>query len=311
MKIAVIFFVILILLTATTYFFVKEVMIQKPVMCRYCHFITPYYNKWERSTHRMVPCLKCHEYGPLNAISGQLRFIAGTYNPRPLTKVPDSNCLQQGCHDRRLIESKVSFTKWNIVFDHKPHFTKHRRGIDLHCRSCHSDIVQGEHMKVSMNVCFLCHLNIQDNTEHKKRCTVCHKEPKKNVKYRGVLFNHIKPLEKGYLCISCHSSVKIGEGNVPREKCFFCHINRTEKYKDVVFVHQQHVTAKQIDCFFCHQFVEHGNIKMSKDVEKIIKGMTDDKREQNKLETPERCQAPPDENIKQVYLPLIMNPAFN
>lgn len=286
MKIAVILVLILLILSITTYFFIKEVMIEKPVICKYCHFIAPYYNKWEQSTHNMVPCLKCHEYGPLNALSGQLRFIAGTYNPRPLTKVPDSNCLQAGCHERRLIESKVSFARWNIVFDHKPHFVKHRRGIDLHCRSCHSDIVQGEHMKVSTNVCFLCHLNLYDTGEHKKRCTVCHKDLKRTLRFRGEYVDHLKPLDDGFLCISCHVSVKIGEGNVSKEKCFFCHINRTEKYDDAEFVHRQHVTNKQIDCFFCHEFVQHGNIRMTKDMDKIIKGT----RKKNKKNlSPDSC----------------------
>ncbi len=270
MKIAAIFLILVLILSSVTYFFIKEVMIEKPAICKYCHFITPYYNKWERSTHNMVPCLKCHEYGPLNALSGQLRFIAGTYNPRPMTNVPDANCLQSGCHEKRLIESKVIFTRWNIVFDHKPHFTKHPRGLTLHCRSCHSDIVQGEHMKVSRNVCFLCHLNVKDSREHSSRCTVCHKELKAKVRYRGKLFSHLRPIEKGFQCGDCHTSVQIGDGGVPKENCFFCHIDRTEKYKDIEFVHRQHVTNKQIDCLFCHQLIEHGNIKLSKDIDDII-----------------------------------------
>lgn len=277
MKITAIFLSVLLIFSLTTYFFVREVMIAQPAICKACHFISPYYNKWERSTHKMVPCLKCHEYGPLNAISGQLRFIAGTYNPRPLTNVPDSKCLQAGCHEMRLIESKVNFTRWKIVFDHKPHFTEHRRGINLHCRSCHSDIVQGEHMKVSVNVCFLCHLNVGDASENKTRCTVCHNEPKAIVRYKGISFEHIQPLEKGYLCIDCHTSVRIGDGAVPKEKCFFCHVDRTEKFKDAEFVHKQHVTVKQISCFFCHEFVEHGNIKIE-NVERILS----DKKPANK-----------------------------
>lgn len=246
-------------------------MVSYPGICKVCHFITPFYNKWERSTHKMVPCLKCHEYGPLNAISGQLRFIAGTYNPRPLTNVPDARCLQPGCHERRLMESKVNIARWNIVFDHRPHFTEHRRGVTLHCRSCHSDIVQGEHMKASMNVCFLCHLSMQETKGQRASCTLCHKEPKRTVRCNGVDFNHERQVAKGYSCSHCHLSVQIGDGSVPKEKCFFCHINRTEKYNDVEFVHQQHVTRKQIDCFFCHQFIEHGNIRMAKGIEKIIK----------------------------------------
>ncbi|MBI5639409.1 MAG: hypothetical protein HZA17_03190 [Nitrospirae bacterium] len=271
MKIAIIFLSVLLILSGATYFLVREIMVANPAICKYCHFITPFYNKWERSTHNMVPCLKCHEYGPLKAFSGQLRFIAGTYNPRPLTNVPDTKCLQSGCHDRRLIESKEILTKWNIVFDHKPHFTGHRRGITLHCRSCHSDIVQGEHMKVSINVCFLCHLNKQDKADEGKRCTVCHSEPKRVIRYRGVPFTHLKALEKGLTCVSCHFLVTTGDGSVPKEKCFFCHVDRTEKYNDAVFVHEQHVTKKQIDCFFCHQFVEHGNMKMAKGLEEFIK----------------------------------------
>jgi hypothetical protein len=290
MKISIIFLSVLLIFSFSAYFFVKEVMIAKPAVCKSCHFIKPFYNKWERSTHKMVPCLKCHEYGPLNALSGQLRYIAGTYNPRPLTNVPDSNCLQSGCHEKRLIESKVNIPKWNIVFDHKPHFTQHRRGITLHCRSCHSDIVQGEHMKVSMNVCFLCHLNIGDKKEHKKRCTVCHSDLKRNVRYKGMPFEHLKPLEKGYLCISCHISVKIEESTVvPKEKCFFCHVDKADQHKDPEFIHQQHISKKQIDCFFCHQFVEHGNIKLEKNMEKIIKGQPRDENDQNKNLSPGSC----------------------
>ncbi len=290
MKVSVIFLSVLLIFSLSTYFFVKEVMITRPSICKSCHFIKSFYNKWERSTHKMVPCLKCHEYGPLNALSGQMRYIVGTYNPRPLTSVPDSNCLQSGCHERRLIESKVSIPKWNIVFDHKPHFTQQRRGITLHCRSCHSDIVQGEHMKVSINVCFLCHLNIGDNKEHRKRCTVCHSDLKRNVRYRGILFEHLKPLDNGYLCISCHISVKIEESTaVPKEKCFFCHVDKAEHRKDAGFVHQQHVTKKQIDCFFCHQFVEHGNIKLERNMEKIIKGKPRGRKGKDELLSPENC----------------------
>lgn len=290
MKITVISLSVLLIFSLITYFFVKEVMIAQPAICKYCHFISPYYNKWERSTHKMVPCLRCHEYGPLNALSGQLRFMAGTYNPRPLTNVPDSKCLQAGCHQMRLIESKVIFTRWKIVFDHKPHFTQHRRGINLHCRSCHSDIVQGEHMKVSMNVCFLCHLDVRDTTEHKKRCTVCHNEPKATVQYKGVPFKHTSPLEKGYLCISCHTSVKLGEGTVPKERCFFCHVDRTEKFKDAEFIHLQHVTKKQISCFFCHELVEHRNLKIE-NVEKVLQDRKLENKENKKdMRSPDECR---------------------
>ena len=271
MKVSVIFISVLLAFSLVTYFLAREIMITRPAICKSCHFITPFYNKWERSTHNMVPCLKCHEYGPIKAILGQMRFLAGTYNPRPLTNVPDSNCLQPGCHERRLIEPKVTLTKWNIVFDHKPHFMQQSCGMDLHCRSCHSDIVQGEHMKVSMNVCFLCHPTQKGRAKDSGGCTLCHNRPRKMVRYRGRMVNHLKPLEKGYTCSSCHILVKLGDGSVPKEKCFFCHINRTEKFMDAEFVHRQHVTKKQIDCFFCHQFVDHGNTRLANGIEKIFR----------------------------------------
>ena len=271
MKFSVILISVLLVFTGITYILVREFMIAQPAICKTCHFIAPFYNKWERSTHNMVPCLKCHDYGPVRALLGQMRFLAGTYNPRPMTNVPDSKCLQQGCHERRLVESRVNLTKWNIVFDHKPHFMQEKSGMDLHCRSCHSDIVQGEHMKVSMNVCFLCHIDEKMSADHKTSCEICHNGPKKIVRYGGVAFDHLKPLEKGYTCLSCHISVKLGDGSVPKEKCFFCHIDRTGKYMDTLFVHRQHVTNKQIDCFYCHQFVEHGNIKLAKGIDKIIR----------------------------------------
>jgi hypothetical protein len=269
MKIAAIIVSVVLTFSAVTYFFVREVMISDPAICEYCHFMTPFYNKWARSTHNNVPCLKCHEYGPLRAFVGQLRFIAGTYNPRPLTNVPDSKCLQAGCHERRLIESKVSFSKRSIVFDHKPHFSQHPGGITLHCRSCHSDIVQGEHMKVSLNVCFLCHLNREKVPLDDGQCLICHSEPKQRVWYKGVLVNHLRRGGKSHHCSDCHIAVNTGRGQVPRERCFFCHVDRTEKYTDVFFVHQQHVTKKQIDCFFCHQLVEHGGFKLARDIEKM------------------------------------------
>ncbi|MEJ2697529.1 MAG: hypothetical protein P8013_12900 [Candidatus Sulfobium sp.] len=270
MKISVIFISVLLTFLLVGYFFAREVMISNPSICRNCHFIESFYNKWERSTHHMVPCLKCHEYGPLKAVAGQFRFLVGTYNPRPLTDVPDRNCLQEGCHERRLVESTEIITRWNIVFDHKPHFSGQPGGIKLHCRSCHSDIVQGEHMRVSINVCFLCHLKSGNDAAREGRCTVCHRKVKRNVRYRGRLFRHLGPLEKGAACDTCHMSVIIGSGAVPQEKCFFCHIDRGARYGEAQFVHRQHVTVKQIDCFLCHKIVEHGNIKLSRGILRLI-----------------------------------------
>ncbi len=262
--------IVLAVVLAASFIFLREVMVERPTLCRSCHFIAPYYNKWEQSSHRMVPCLRCHNYGPLRALLGQLKVLTGTYTPRPLTNVPDARCLQQGCHDRRLVESRESFTRWQIVFDHKPHFSEQRRNMRLHCRSCHSDIVQGEHMRVSMNVCFLCHLRGEEG-EDGISCTRCHRDPKQMVSVRGVLYRHLRPVEKGRTCADCHQETKLGDGSVPPGKCFFCHVDRTERVKDVPFIHRAHAEERQIDCFYCHSFVEHGNIRMARDLEKLFR----------------------------------------
>lgn len=251
-----------VLIVLSVYYFVKKVVFPIPKNCTVCHFITPFYKKWETSTHNKVSCLKCHDYTVLNAVSGQIRFLAGTYNPRPITRVPDKNCLQSGCHDKRLIESHEIFTKSGIDFDHKPHFTESRRGINLHCRSCHSDIVQGEHVRASINPCFLCHFKGALHGEALPGCPSCHSSPKKDIIVKGRVFSHENLLKMGYTCKQCHIAVTRGNGVVPKERCFFCHVERTEMYGDVAFIHQTHVTKKQIDCLLCHPRIEHGKIEI-------------------------------------------------
>jgi len=245
------------------YYYVSQVMFQNPKYCNSCHFMTPFYEKWKTSTHNMVPCLKCHEYEPVKALAGQFMFMADAHNPRPLTNVPDRNCLQSACHDKRLVESKVIFTKRNINFDHKPHFTQMRRGIKLHCRSCHSDIVQGEHVKVSMNVCYLCHFKGVPHDEAATGCPSCHSAPEKPVMVSGNAFSHEEAAQQGFPCKQCHVEISKGDGVTPRDKCFFCHVDRTEQYADVELIHQKHVTEKQVDCLWCHTKIEHGKIKMA------------------------------------------------
>lgn len=243
--------------------YVNNTVFTSPQNCKVCHYMVPFYKKWETSTHNKVPCLKCHEYSSTAALAGQFRFLAGGYNPRPLTNVPDKNCLQSGCHDKRLVESKIMFTKRGIDFDHKPHFTEMKRGIKLHCRSCHSDIVQGEHVKVSMNVCFLCHFKGVPHDKAVTGCPSCHSSPKQPITVNGRTFSHEQALKAGYKCSRCHIEITKGEGETPKDKCYFCHVEKTEMYQDTKFVHEKHVTQKQIDCLWCHSRIEHGKIKIA------------------------------------------------
>jgi hypothetical protein len=242
----------------------RYVAFPSPENCKACHYIKPFYDKWATSTHKMVPCLKCHVYTMEKAVASQFLFLAGSANPRPLSNVPDANCLQGGCHDKRLVESKVLFTKWNISFDHKPHFSEMKRGVKLHCRSCHSDIVQGEHVRVSKNVCYLCHFKGAKPGEAVTGCPSCHTAPKDAIKVGGKTFSHTAALKAGKKCGQCHTQITRGEGMTPKEKCFFCHVDRIDKIGDVKLIHEKHVGQKQVDCLWCHERIEHGKIKMNK-----------------------------------------------
>jgi hypothetical protein len=242
----------------------RYVAFPSPENCKACHYIKPFYDKWATSTHKMVPCLKCHVYTMEKAVASQFLFLAGSANPRPLSNVPDANCLQGGCHDKRLVESKVLFTRWNISFDHKPHFSDMKRGIKLHCRSCHSDIVQGEHVKVSKNVCYLCHFKGAKPGEAVTGCPSCHTAPKDAIKVNGRSFSHTAALKAGKKCGQCHTQITRGEGMTPKDKCFFCHVDRVDRIGEVKLIHEQHVGKKQVDCLWCHDRIEHGKIKMSK-----------------------------------------------
>lgn len=247
-------------------YYTYRVTFPAPENCKACHFIAPYYKKWQASAHNKVPCLKCHEYTPIKAIAGQFLYLAGGFNPRPITNVPDENCLQSGCHEKRLVESKVIFTKLGISFDHKKHFVEMKRDIKLHCRSCHSDIAQGEHLKVSMSVCFFCHFKTWLHDKTIDSCPSCHSAPKWPIAFKGKNFLHADALKAGYACKQCHVQITKGEGITPEEKCYFCHVDRVENYNDIKLIHDKHVTQLQIDCLWCHPKIEHGNIKMADDM---------------------------------------------
>jgi hypothetical protein len=260
----VVFSLIFVLLVSGLYVYTKEFLFKNPENCKACHYIVPYYEKWKTSTHNTVPCLKCHDYTPERALAAQFMFLSGAENPRPLTNIPDKNCLQSGCHDRRLIESEETFSKRGIRFDHKTHFGEMKRGIRLHCRSCHSDIVQGAHITVSMNVCFLCHFKGVAHDQAVTGCPSCHGAPTEPVPVEGgTFFSHDQALAAGQPCAECHVQVSRGDGVTPRDKCFLCHVDREERYSEVSLIHDKHVTEKQIDCLWCHTRIEHGNIRMA------------------------------------------------
>lgn len=232
-----------------------------PKTCLICHYMEPYYAQWEESSHGDVTCVKCHPLNPLYITVSTLKYWTGNYNPRPIADVPDKSCLGGGCHEERLIHGDVLY-KGAVHFDHAGHMDLPKRGMKLRCTSCHGQIVQGEHIAVTEKVCFLCHFKGMADGTSLSGCTSCHGMPSQVVEHEGFSFSHDSYLKAGVECSQCHLDVVEGDGAVPAERCFQCHVERVDRYSDLDLVHGVHVEDEGVDCFRCHETVNHGEVQM-------------------------------------------------
>ncbi len=242
--------------------------------CSVCHYMKPFYQSWKASSHGEIECKVCH-YPPgiRNTLKAKMEglVMVGRYwtklylKSKPWAEIQDESCLQKGCHDRRLLEGQVDFKK--VVFDHKVHFTDLKRGKQLRCTSCHSQIVQGEHITVTEGSCFICHFKKSEHFPQINDCAHCHKKDQL-VSEKTFRFDHTSVFDRGFKCDKCHSQIIIGDGVVPRENCFKCHFEkeRLDKYDDTVLVHDNHIAKNEIECTQCHLAIQH---KIVKDLETI------------------------------------------
>ena len=158
----------------------------------------------------------------------------------------------------RLLSGRVTF-KNNIIFDHADHLVEKRRGMKLRCTSCHSQIVQGPHMVVTEGTCFTCHFIGRDEEEGMAgSCLSCHGPPTKEVEHQGIKFDHSSYVTEETDCLSCHTNVTQGTGEVPPERCYSCHVVRSEQFDNPDFLHKMHVTDHKVECFECHLEIRHG-----------------------------------------------------
>ncbi len=240
-----------------------------PLLCNSCHIMKPYVAAWKASKHNRVTCVQCH-YPPgfrdtiwvkYQALSQVVKWATQTYSSKPFAEIEDASCLRSGCHDRRLLDSKVTF-KRGIIFDHKPHLEQPRRGRQLRCTSCHSQIVVGTHIEVTESTCFLCHFKGMQTGRDLTPiagCTGCHQPPKGDIVVGTIRFNHEDVARRGVACQKCHLNVIEGDGAAPRERCFTCHNQpeKLERYVDHAFVHDFHVAKHNIECARCHTQIKH------------------------------------------------------
>ncbi len=231
-----------------------------------CHIMDPYYKSWQTSAHKNVSCVECHMSpgikgtirAKMEGLSQVAKYFTGTAGTRPWAEVDDASCLRSGCHETRLLEGKVDFN--GIKFDHTPHLTKMRRGKQLRCVSCHSQVVMGEHLTVTTSTCILCHFKNEPVGEPIGTCQGCHHVPADTITLPGGrVYIHSEVTERGVKCVSCHASLTTGDGFVPRSRCFVCHnfpINDLMDTPD--FLHTKHVTEHKVECTDCHEEITHG-----------------------------------------------------
>ena len=257
--------VILTVMTLSTFLEVTS----QPQFCGSCHIMQPYLASWKTSSHKDVACMTCHARAGVQgyietkftAVSMLANYATGLYKrSKPWAEIEDRNCLQQGCHETRLLEGKIKFG--DIVFDHAPHLTETRRGRNLRCTSCHSQIVQGSHITVTASTCFLCHFK---NVEQEHRadladCRRCHTAPPSGDSARAAdKFDHTIVLKEKVDCRICHQNMWQGSGEVRRERCGVCHsqADHLNRIGDLEFIHDWHIVKRKVDCQLCHDPIEH------------------------------------------------------
>ena len=241
--------------------------------CTTCHYMQPYYDAWASSTHQNVPCRDCHyEPGYSNIVKGKIRdlnqlvkYWTNAYRrSKPWAEISDESCLRSGCHSHRLLEGHVMFE--DVNFDHKPHLEEMRRGKKLRCASCHSQIVQGEHMTVTETTCITCHFKRDENGQNLAECTICHNPPVAVEGQEPPKFDHARVVEKKLECVRCHGEMVVGDGAVPRERCYACHWDRErlDQFGNTSVMHAKHITENKIECDLCHLSMQHKSISKEK-----------------------------------------------
>jgi nitrate/TMAO reductase-like tetraheme cytochrome c subunit len=243
----------------------------RPSFCKSCHLMQPYYDSWAGSSHRDVACIKCHyapgikaeAMGKLQAANQVVKYITGAYGVKPWAEIEDAACLRSGCHSERKVEGLVNYK--GVMFDHAKHLGEQRRGKQLRCTSCHSQIVQGEHVAVTEATCILCHFKDRPAGAPVAGCTGCHPSPPRVVSADGYVVDHDQYVRDRISCVSCHIEVTSGAGQAERSRCFNCHNEpaRLGQFENTTRMHEIHITEHKIECTQCHTPIEHRIVSLA------------------------------------------------
>lgn len=262
-KIAIVALVI-ILLPTTIYLSIE--LTSQPQFCNSCHYMRPFYASWAESAHSDVTCTDCHfEPGLSGKIRGKMaglfqltKYVSLAYKKsKPWAEISDESCLRSGCHLDKQFLGPIKFK--NVNFDHKHHLGDLGLGKQLRCTSCHSQMVQGEHILVTEGICFLCHMKDRAIATEMNDCQTCHTSDIFLAESSNLRYNHTSVIETAQDCRSCHVNVVEGNAPVSTQMCINCHwqTDLLDKYDDPEFLHITHITERKVDCVACHTPIIH------------------------------------------------------
>ncbi|TFG63267.1 MAG: hypothetical protein E4H28_06625 [Gemmatimonadales bacterium] len=237
----------------------------QPSFCTSCHLMQPYYDSWASSSHNEVSCIECHyapgikaeAMGKLQAANQVVKYFTGTYGMKPWAEIEDAACLRSGCHIEDELVGELDFL--GVLFNHNEHLGELRRGKQLRCTSCHSQIVQGDHLAVTKGTCFLCHFKERPEGEPLAGCTGCHRDPPRLVSDVGLVVDHPQYIQDLVSCESCHEQVISGLGEAEEPRCFNCHneLERIEQWTNSTRMHEIHISERNVECQQCHKPIDH------------------------------------------------------
>lgn len=245
-----------------------------PEFCGSCHNMQSYIDSWRDSSHKNVPCTDCHfEPGLFGAVEGKWKAqahivmkLTGTAPSRPHTQISDGSCLRTGCHSTEKLAEKTTIFK-GVDFKHSSHLGDLRRGKKLRCVSCHSQIVQGQHLTITETTCFTCHFYGGERDTKMSECSVCHKQSKAKIfidANESQPFVHKEYLDRGVKCSQCHFDIISGDGHLKDNICVQCHADPglLSAPHDTDEIHKSHITDHKVECYRCHSAINHGIVRI-------------------------------------------------
>ena len=203
--------------------------------------------------------------GKVQAANQVVELPHRTFEEKPWAEIEDAACTREGCH----IEQKLGVVSFNGVrFDHAQHLGELKRGKDLRCTSCHSQIVQGEHLTVTPTTCNLCHFKDRPVGQPLGGCLGCHRSPP-NIEYEGVPIDHEQIVRDQVSCVKSAPTWWRATGP-PMSKDVGPATTCRKGWRPSTIPpssHSVHISENNIECQLCHTTIQHKVVALEETLE--------------------------------------------